>query len=49
MNNANNHSKPFRRNITRQAQTLPARAEDQHEVIAGVLKRCGRCGRLEAE
>ena len=49
----NEHTQRPRINITRQEQPHPAYCEHQHEVIAhdvgAALKRCVKCGSLEAE
>ncbi|MEA3208213.1 MAG: hypothetical protein QOE70_1270 [Chthoniobacter sp.] len=53
MNNAINHFERPRRNIAWQVQPHPAPCAHQHEVIAHdkgrALKRCVKCGSLEAE
>jgi len=52
-NNVTNHSERPGRNITWQAQPPPAHCAHEFEVIAhelgAALKRCFKCGSLEAE
>jgi hypothetical protein len=53
MNHVTNHSERPRRNITWQAQPPPAHCAHEFEVIShelgAALKRCVKCGSLEAE
>jgi len=53
MNNVIKHSERPRKNIAWQALPQPAQCAHRYEPIAheeaGVLKRCFRCGSLEAE
>jgi hypothetical protein len=53
MDNASNEPKRPTRNITWQTRPAPAPCEHEYEVIAhelrGGLRRCAKCGGMEAE